>query len=109
MKARYNIFFHQGPDLGLKTRVSKGTAWIDPTALKIQGQSGGPVITITGIQNVDLFRLHGSMRVIRVDHRDGRLFLSVVRLMIGQFAFVNFLKTGELHNALLELTHTLAN
>ncbi len=37
----------------------------------------------------------GSMglgRVIRIEHRRGRVFLSVVRLMLGQFAFINSLR-----------------
>jgi len=47
-----------------------------------------------------LFRLHGTMRVIRLEHRHGQVFLAVVRLMIGQFAFVNFFKTGKMHTEL---------
>jgi hypothetical protein len=35
------------------------------------------------------------MRVIRVDHDGGRLYLAAVLFMIGQFASVNFIKTGE--------------
>jgi len=49
---------------------------------------------------VELFRFHGLGRVIRVEHRLGRLYLSVVRVMIGQFAIINFFKTGALHKAL---------
>ena len=47
-----------------------------------------------------MFRLHGLGRVIEIDHRQGRLFLSVVRLMIGQFAFIDFFKTGALFKQL---------
>ena len=35
------------------------------------------------------------MGVIRVDHDGGRLYLAAVLFMIGQFASVNFIKTGE--------------
>ncbi len=49
---------------------------------------------------VELFRLHGLGRVVRLDYRGGRVFLGVVRLMIGQFAFINFVKTGALHKEL---------
>jgi hypothetical protein len=41
--------------------------------------------------------------VIRVDYKGGRLYLSVVRFMIGQFASVNFFKSGELYRELASL------
>jgi hypothetical protein len=52
------------------------------------------------ILEAELFRLNGLGRVIRVEHRGGRLFLSVVRLMIGQFAYINFFQTGTLQKLL---------
>jgi hypothetical protein len=107
MKSTYKVFFHEGPEIGLKTRVSKGRAWIEESALTIQARSGNPVINVRNIREVELFRLHGTMRVIRVDHQDGRIFIAVVRLMIGQFAFVDFFKTGELRRALENLTKPL--
>lgn len=86
--------------MGLKTRVSKGRAWIEESGLAIQPRSGAPVINVRNIREVELFRLHGTMRVIRVDHEEGRIFVAAVRLMIGQFAFVDFFKTGKLRRAL---------
>ncbi len=103
MKNVYRIFFHNGPDIGLKTHVLRGTASIDASGLNIQGSEGSSFIPSASITDVELFRLHGTMRVIRVDHQDGRLYLAVVRFMIGQFASVNFFKTGELHEALERL------
>jgi len=100
MKNVYKVFFHHGPDIGLKTRVSRGTASIDVSGLKIQGPEGSSFIESASIKEVVLFRLHGTSRVIRVDHQGGRLYLAVVRFMIGQFASINFFKTGELHAAL---------
>ena len=102
----YKVFFHYGQEIGLKTRVSRGEAWIDSLGLNIKGPSGNSVIPKGDIEEVELFRLHGTARVIRVDYRAGRLYLSVVCFMIGQFALVNFLKTGELHNALASLTNS---
>lgn len=100
MKNSYKVFYHQGSEIGLKTRVLRGTAWIDASGLNIKGPDGTSSIPATDIKEVELFRLHGTTRVIRVDYPGGRLFLAVVRLMIGQFAFVNYFKTGKLYKAL---------
>ena len=100
---KYKVFFHQGDELTLKTKVSRGEAWIDESGLHVEGASE-VVIPRSNLLSVELFRLHGLGRVIRVEHRQGRLFLSVVRWMIGQFAFINFLKTGTLHKELTAIT-----
>lgn len=101
MEARltYKVFFHEGDELSLKTRVSRGEAWIDESGLHVKGAT--EVVVPTGsLRSVELFRLHGLGRVIRIEHTQGRLFLSVVRLMIRQFAFINFFKTGTLQKEL---------
>ncbi|HKB97011.1 MAG TPA: hypothetical protein VKB94_09180 [Rhizomicrobium sp.] len=101
---RYRIFFHNGNELGLKTRVSKGEAWIDKTGVNIKEANGNSIrIPSADIQKVEMFRLHGLGRVIRIEHRSGRVFLSVIRLMIGQFALINFFRTGKLQKALSAL------
>ena len=92
----YKVFFHCGNELSVKTRVAKGSAWLDDAGLHVEGQNR-LTIPLGDILDAELFRLHGLGRVIRVDYRGGRLFLSVVRLMIGQLAFINFLRTGALH------------
>jgi len=92
---KYKVFFHQGAELGLKTRVMRGHAWIDDVGLQISGASE-ILIPNSDLLCAELFRLHGLGRVIRVDHRQGRLFSSVIRFMIGQFASINFFKTGKL-------------
>jgi hypothetical protein len=98
------IFFHHGTELVLETRVSKGTAWIDDSGLNIKGPSSTLVIQKAEISKVEMFRLHGLARVIRVDYQGGRVYLAVVRFMIGQFASVNFFKTGRLHRTLVSLS-----
>jgi hypothetical protein len=100
---RYKVFFHFGQDLGLKTHASKGKAWIDASGLNIQGSTGSTAIPIADIREVEMFRLYGASRVIRVDYQGGRVFFAVVRFMIGQFASVNFFKTGKLHKMLADL------
>ena len=97
---KYKVFFQRGDELTLKTRVVKGYALLDDAGLHIEGP-GGFDIPRSELQEAELFRLHGLGRVIRLEHRAGRLFLAVIRLMIGQFAFINFFKTGALHKELV--------
>ena len=99
---RCKIFFHVGDELSLKTRALKGEAWIDASGLNVRGPDDTFLIPRTDIQKVDMYRFHGLSRVVQVDHRKGRLFLAATRLMIGQFALVNFLRTGKLYRALLD-------
>jgi hypothetical protein len=96
---KYKVFFHRGDELSLKTKVSKGRAWLDDVGLHVEGPHG---FTIPNgeILEAELFRLHGLGRVIRIEHKGGRLFLSVVRLMLGQFAIINFFRTGALQKQL---------
>jgi hypothetical protein len=96
---KYRVFFHSGDELTLKAKVSKGRAWLDELGLHVEGP-GGLTIASSDILKVELYRLHGLGRVIRLEHRGGRLFLSVVRLMIGQFALINYFQTGDLHGRL---------
>jgi hypothetical protein len=99
---KYKVFFHRGDELTLKTRVIKGYARLDDFGLHIEG-SGGFDIPLDELRGAELFRLHGLGRVIRLEHRQGRLFLAVARLMIGQFALINFFKTGALHEDLVAI------
>lgn len=98
----HKVFFHRGDQLLLKTKVSKGRAWLDDVGLHVEGPNEF-TIPATDILGAELFRLHGLGRVIRIDYRGGRLFLSVIRLMIGQFAFINFFRTGKLQKQLASL------
>src|SRR5215470_13889105 len=99
---KYKVFFHRGTELGLKTKVAKGEAWLDTDGLHIEGP-GGLTVPSADMLEAELFRLHGLGRVIRLDYRGGRIFLSVVRLMIGQFAVINFFATGNFHKQLAAL------
>jgi len=98
----HKVFFHRSDQLLLKTKVSKGRAWLDDVGLHVEGPNGFTIPT-TDILGTELFRLHGLGRVIRIEYRGGRLFLAVIRLMIGQFAFINFFRTGKLHKQLVSL------
>jgi len=37
---KYTVFFHRGDELSLKTKVSKGKAWLDDMGLHIEGANG---------------------------------------------------------------------
>ena len=100
MPTKYRIFFYQGNDLDVNTRVSRGDAWVNERGLTIRGADQTILISKTDIRKADLIRVNGMSRVIRLDHSDGRLYLAVVRFMIGQFACVNFVGTGHLGRAL---------
>ena len=101
---RYKVFFHRGEELVLKTRVERGYAWVDEIGLHVEA-SGGFHIPKQDLLSAELFRLHGLGRVVRIETRTGRVFLSVVRGMIGQFAFINFWKTGKLQKELAAAAH----
>ena len=101
---RCKIFFHVGDELSLKTHASKGEAWIDGFGLNVRGTEDAFLIPNADIQKVDIYRFHGLGRVIQADHRKGRLFLAATRLMIGQFALINFFRTGKLYRALLDIS-----
>ena len=103
---KYKVFFHSGDDLTLKTRVTQGDAWTDKDGLHVASNGQSLLVTGRDVRSVELFRLHGLGRVIRIDHINGRIFISVVRLMIGQFAFINFFKTGALKDEIARFLQT---
>ena len=64
-------------------------------------EAGGAFVKIDGreviLRSVELFRLHGLGRMLKIVHADGTLFLSVIRFsLLGYFAIVNFFATGQL-------------
>jgi hypothetical protein len=95
---RYKVFYHSGQELDVKTRVKKGEALLTDSELRIA--DGAIVLSRRNITSTRLFRLHGLGRVVQIDHSAGRLYIAVVRAMIGQFAFINFFRTGDLFERL---------
>lgn len=104
-QVKYKVFFHQGEELGLKTRVLGGWAWLDNDALYIESTEDGLLqIPLASILSAHLFKLHGSCHVIQLELHKKKLFLSVIRFLIaGQFILVNLYKTRELHRRLRAL------
>lgn len=104
MHVKYKVFFYQGDSLTLKTKVQKGKAWLDDAGLHIEGRDGLLPLPRSSIISAELFRLHGTCTVIRVEHQGGRLFLSVIRFLIGgQLMLVNYYGTLALHKELASL------
>jgi hypothetical protein len=68
MPMKYKVFFHRGTELGLKTRVEKGQAWLDSAGLHIEGTNRF-TIPSNDILEAEWFRPHGLGRVIRLDYR----------------------------------------
>jgi hypothetical protein len=95
---RYKVCYHSGEELGIKTHVNKGEALLTDTELRVA--DGAIVISRQDITSTRLFRLHGLGRIVQIDRSAGRLYIAVVRAMIGHFAFINFFETGELYEKL---------
>src|SRR5579872_4406481 len=93
----YKVFCHRGEKLTLKTHVEKGRTWLHEAGLHVENASTAISIPDADLVSCRILRLHGLGRVLQIDHRGGRLFVSVIRLMIGRFAFINFFKTGALN------------
>ncbi len=98
--------FHRGDELSLKTKLLKGKASLDDTGLHIDGQDGF-TIPVGYLLEAEFVRLQGLGRIIRIEFKGGRLFISVVRLMIGQFVIINFTQTGILQKRLASLAKKL--
>jgi len=97
---KYKIFFHQGDSFDIKTKVKSGVAEVTESRLQITGdESIG--ISFSEIDHVEMFRLYGLSRVVKIKHSGQTLFLAVVRLnLFGLFVRVNFFRTGELYSKL---------
>ena len=98
----YKVIYHNGEMIDISTKVDSGSALLSDSALEIVGSN--PIsIPFSNMQTVEMFRLHGLGRMIKLVHTKGTLFLAVVRLnLFGYFAINNFFKTGQLNKHLKE-------
>lgn len=93
---KYKVAYHVGETVDLKTKARSGSLVLSDSEMHITGDDD-IAVPFSNITNVELFRLHGTGRMLKVEHSGGTLFISVVRLNIGGFfMIVNFLRTGEL-------------
>jgi hypothetical protein len=102
----YRVIYHDGPELTLKTKVSSGRATVNREGLSIQGKTKIE-IPASKLTKVELYRLHGSMRMIKVEHAGGTVHVVPVRInLFGYFAIVNFLAARRLFDELNSLVPT---
>lgn len=92
----YKVIYHIGNDLNLKTKVNSGTLTFDSEHVHISG-SNPLVIAYLSFRNVEMLRLHGLGRIIKLTCSDITVFTSVVRLnLFGYFVIINYFKSGTL-------------
>lgn len=103
-RGTYRVWFHHGPDLSIKTRAEKGIAEIRGSSLTVRSATAERDFPIDAHVKVSMFRFHGLARVVRLDAGEERLYLGVVRFMIGQFFVGNHFGTGRLFKELSRLT-----
>jgi hypothetical protein len=97
---RYRVMYHVGSDVTIKTKANSGKLTVGEDGISI---SGGADLRVpfSSMVRVEMFRMHGMARMIKLVCRDRTVFLAVVRFMIlGYFASVNFFRTGELYETL---------
>jgi hypothetical protein len=100
----YKVFFYVGEELTLKARAESGIATVDEGALTITSGTTKMVIAADEIEALEVFRYHGIARVIKMQTLHNRVFLAVIRLMIGQFVIARCLRTGKLYRQLLVIS-----
>ena len=102
----YRVMYHVGPDLDLSTKMKSGRAVIDGHRLMISGDDNLQ-IPLAELDKSELFRQHGTGRMIRCNWNDSLIFLTVVRLnLFGYFAIVNFVGTGQLFKEISKLSQS---
>ena len=92
----YKVIFHAGDDISIKTKVKTGRLTLSGGDLIVTDRD--PIsLPLSSLRSVELFRLHGTGRILRIMHDQGTLFVSVVRFcLFGEFAIINFFGTGKL-------------
>lgn len=100
----YRVIYHVGKELSLKTKVSSGRLSFERDAACISG-SPGLRIPFSEMTSVEMFRLYGLGRMIKVVCRDRTIFMTVVRFsLFAYFVIINFFRAGELYEALKRKT-----
>jgi hypothetical protein len=96
---RYKVIYHVGTELTLKTRVSSGTLTFQDEAVSISG-SAPLTVPYSEMVSVEMFRLHGLGRMIKLVCKERMIFLTVVRInLFGYFVIINFFRAGELYES----------
>ncbi len=97
---KYKIIYHLGDEIDVKTKTMNGHATLTPQNFEISGSSN-VTISVGEINNVELFRLHGLGRMLKIEYGNHTIFLTVVRFcLFNFFALIDFSKTGRLRDEL---------
>lgn len=103
----YKVLFFEGETVELSTKGRTGILSLKSDCLFIRTQ---PEVCITYdmLRSVELLRMHKMGRMLKVTHRDGAIFLTVIRFQLfGVFAVVNYFATGRLKQELDEIVNTI--
>ena len=99
----YKVIYHCGDEITIKTKTKSGILNLTAMDFVISGKEKIEIST-KEIKSVELFRLHGLGRMLKIEHTNGNLFVTVVRFcLFNLFAIVNFIKTGALNRELNEI------
>jgi hypothetical protein len=99
----YKVIYHCGDEITIKTKTKSGRLSLTDTNFIISGKEIIEIPT-KEIKSVELFRLHGLGRMLKIQHTNGNLFVTVVRFcLFNMFAIINFFKTGALNRELNEI------
>jgi hypothetical protein len=97
---RYKVIYYVGTELTIKTKVSSGSLTFQDEMVSIS-DSEPLTIPYSEMVSVEMFRLHGLGRMIKLVCKERTIFLTVVRInLFGYFVFINFFRAGELYESL---------
>ncbi len=92
----YKVLYHVGETIDISTKGATGRLSLEDGLLEIVG-APRVAIPVETLLNVELFRMPGSARMLKIGHAAGTLFVSVIRFnLFGYFALVNFFGTRRL-------------
>lgn len=97
----YKVMYYLGDDIDLRTKVETGALSTRSDGFRITNGEAQIDVPFTSMRDVEMVRLHGLGRMIRITCSERNLFVTVIRFNIaGYFVMVNFLKAGELYRML---------
>ncbi len=96
-------FYYFGPEIGIKTRVLPCKLSVTDSGINIERSDGVTSISRDQILGAKSICLVGSLSVIQVDLKQGRVFICATRFLIGQFAMGNYFKNRQLLANILNL------
>ena len=99
---KYKIVYYAGESIDIHTKVKNAVLTeVDGVVTITERRRGGETLPLSGFASVELFRLHGLGRMLKIRCGGRTVYLTVVRFCIGSlFAVVNFLATGRLYHEL---------